>query len=157
MIRIDSVIHRRPRPARFDDAALFFVFEPLSLLIVRNPRRLTFDRRAGGAGDKRRETLAGVGAVALLRAEAPRLNDDIAFIRHTPPGDGFEPSLHRVRQRRRILRVKAQLHRRLYLVDILPAGPGSADECFGEFPVRDGDGWRDLEGHGSTPITTRIN
>ena len=69
----------------------------------------------------------GVGAVALLGAEALRVDHDHAVLGHALAGEAIEPKCGIFRQRDPA-RVETQLRRGRELVDVLPAGAGSAHE-----------------------------
>src|SRR6185312_13503284 len=70
--------------------------------------------------DQLEQALACIIAVALLRAEALRLDDEHALVGEPPAGEAFKAHTHFARQRRRRPHVETQLHRRRNLVDVLP-------------------------------------
>ena len=90
--------------------------------------RLRGALRVGGAAEQAHEPLVRVGAVAVLRAESLRLDDDDAAAAHTPAGQGAQAHAHGVRDRRRARGVEAQLHGGRDLVDVLAAGARGGEE-----------------------------
>src|SRR5690606_28845322 len=94
-------------------------------------------RRLGCPGDERDEPLARVGAVALLRAEARRLDDDDALLGRALSGELQHVGAHTLGKAGRAGGVEAKLHGGRNLVDVLPAGAGSADEAFFQLVLAD--------------------
>lgn len=103
--------------------------------------------RHGGAADQIDKPGEGFGAIALLLAEALRLYNKHAVIVHAPAGEAPQAGKEIWFNRGRAGRIEAQLDRGRQLVDVLPAGPGGADEALGEFALVDRQGRGDLN-HG---------
>src|SRR5512140_744763 len=99
----------------------------------------------GGASEKIDKPVDGVLAVLRLRAVAACVDDEHAVGSHPAAGDGPQAQLHLGRQRRRGGRVEPKLDGRRYLVDVLPAGTGGADEGQAQFGFVNRDGWRDFD------------
>ena len=70
----------------------------------------------------------GFSAIALLRPEVPRDDDDHAIRGHPPPGERTQPCACRLIEIRRARRVEAELHRGGDLVDVLAAGAAGANK-----------------------------
>src|SRR5690242_11473208 len=116
-----SVVEATAAAARLDVAAPFLAFEASLFRAQRRPGR---PARLGALHRRAQEfcqTLDRVGAVALLGAEALRLDHDHPFLGHAA---ARKPSKARSRvgRQRDAARIEAQLCRRGDLVDVLPAG-----------------------------------
>ena len=109
--------------------------------------------RHGGAADQIDKPGEGFGAIALLLAEALRLYNKHAVIVHAPAGEAPQAGKEIWFNRGRAGRIEAQLDRGRQLVDVLPAGPGGADEALGEFALVDRQGRGDLNHGGQSSGT----
>jgi len=86
---------------------------------------------------QRCQSLAGIGPVALLAAEALRDNHDLPLARQAAPGEAGDALLDLRRQRRRAEEVEAQLDGARQFIDVLATRAGGADEVLFEFAVVD--------------------
>src|SRR3990172_9389336 len=96
-------------------------------------------------------------AVALLRAEPSRLEDQHAFAGHPLPPPANQAFPHRTGQGPGMSDVEAKLDRRRHLVDVLPPGTRGAYEPFLDFAFVEEDRLRDADhgfilAHGSLTI-----
>ncbi len=74
------------------------------------------------------QPLVSILAIALLRAEAPRHDDDRALDGHPPPGEPTQSRLGCCIKTSRASNIEAKLHRGRDLVDVLAAGAAGAHE-----------------------------
>src|SRR5579862_6769692 len=129
---------RAPEP--LDAGPRVFVLEPF---LARGLGRLGGAARLGrqgGPGEQLRQPRAGVLAVAFLRTEAVRGDDQDSIAAKLAPGQGLQAPAHGVIEITRPVDGIAQLHRAFDLVDVLPARPGGADEMLLERGLVDGNG-----------------
>ena len=125
-----------------------------ALLLGRDARRPGGGAGAGGpadfwpnqrCADQVLQAQDGVCPVLLLGAVLFGLDQDLAVVGRPRPGQ-FEQALFNLRrQRRRIGRVEAQLHRRGDLVDVLPARPAGAHKFNFDFLVRNRENGADFK------------
>src|SRR5690606_37323319 len=87
------------------------------------PSRDALSRRQRGARDECDEPLAGVGAIALLAAEAARIDHENAVTGEASSGKPGKPMAHIFRQGRRRADIEAELDGARHLVDVLAARP----------------------------------
>ena len=138
--RLDlEVVHQSnvtfPR-ALLDRAALALLVDPLGLRGPARPRRLALGLDHMGSGDHFRQPAAGIGAVGLLRAEAPRGDESSPPPVTRLPAMLLQPLIG-VRVKAEPEQVDAELDRGRDLVDVLPAGAGRGEEGFAERIFRD--------------------
>src|ERR1700691_528475 len=122
----------RLAPQALDAAAFVLGRKPP---LARRPGRLGGAARLGRqrrAGEQLARSRARVLAVALLRTEAMRGNDQHARVIELSPGQGLEAPARGIVEKARAAEVVAQLHRALDLVDVLPARAARADEMLFE-------------------------
>ena len=86
--------------------------------------------------------------VTLLRTETTRRNDNDPILGHALPRQSREPLFQIVRQGGRRQRRKPELHRRLDLIDVLPARPRGPDKVKNDLLLGDRDGTSDAQ-HGA--------
>src|SRR5690606_15465743 len=122
-----------------DRTALALVAEAALLRCACGPCRHPRHRCTQSALDEGRQPLARILAVAVLGAEALRLQHQHAIVGDAAVALGQQPFAHRFGQRRRARHVEAQLHRGGDLVDVLTARAAGADEAFDEFVFRNLD------------------
>ena len=80
-----------------------------------------------GLGNHLSKARARIGTVALLRAETPRGEDDLAVIRPFAACERFEPGINRWNETQR-KNINPDLHGCRDLVNILPARAGCGKE-----------------------------
>jgi len=85
------------------------------------------------------QPLVSVLAIALLRPEAPRYDDENAIGGHPPPGEQAQSRTGRFIEARRLEGIEAELDRGGDLVDVLSAGAAGADENLLELVLVDRD------------------
>src|SRR5690625_5190122 len=95
--------------------------------------------RGGGAAYQLDQPLARIGTVAGLTPVAGGLDDDGAILGPAAPGKATKTRLHGFRQIWRTRGLEAEVHRRLDLVHILPAGAGGPRKGLDKLPFLDGD------------------
>lgn len=74
-----------------------------------------------GAAHQLHEAIERVAPVPFLRAELPGVDDQDALLGHTPASQAGQPLPDVIRQAGRVGNIKAQLHGRGGLVDVLTA------------------------------------
>src|SRR5450631_3210396 len=99
---------------------MLLAFEPALLRSERRPGRPPRGGTDHGLAQEFDQSLDGVGAIALLGAEALGVDDDDAVLGHALAGETFKPYRRIVRDHDGA-RVEAQLRRGRQLVDVLPA------------------------------------
>src|SRR5690606_11572982 len=100
-------------------------------------------RQAGG--NERRQALARILAVALLGAEALRVDHQHAVVGQPPVAPRQQARTQRLWQRRRAGDVEPQLDGAGNLVDVLPAGAAGAHEALDDLRLRDRQAGADAE------------
>src|SRR5471032_186532 len=126
---IASIVETARAAFRLDVAAALLAFEPA---LFRAQRRLGRTPRGWAhrsLAQQFDQPVDGVGAVALLGAETLRMNHDHAVLSHALAGKAIEPKCGIFRQHDPAC-VETQLCRGRELVDVLPAGAGSAHERY---------------------------
>ena len=143
-----SGLCEQPVPAAqgFQSAAPLLAFQALAPRARRNLRRLARPGRLARARQQRAQTLEGVIAVALLRAETVGLDEQDTVPCQPSPRDLTEALLHRGLEGRRIGYVEAQLHGARDLVDVLPARSPCADKAEVYLLIRDAERLAHTEG-----------
>src|SRR5690348_10130900 len=99
--------------------------------------RLRLER---GAAQQLGQSRAGVGAIALLRTEPLRRDDQHAVAAQALAGDGLEPAAHVVVDAVGAIEIVMQLDRCRLFLHGLAAGTGSEDEILVDRAFIDGDG-----------------
>ena len=107
----------------FGSAAGELCFAPALTGRRRRTRPHAMLPRFGGAAQHVDQPVIGVLAIALLCAEPPRRNDQLALRVHPPPGNQAQSRAHPVVEARRAGGIKAELDRRGDLIDVLTTGP----------------------------------
>src|SRR5262249_39112203 len=113
--------------ACLDVAAALLAFEATLLRGVCRPGRPPWFWALHRRAQQLDKPLDRVRAIALLRAEALRLDHDDAVLGHALAGQALEAN-RRIGWQRDAAGVEAELRRRRHLVDVLAAGAGRANE-----------------------------
>src|SRR6476646_7119599 len=128
-----------------DGRAMLFPLQPLPTL------RLGHFRRAARGGlhrrlaDHREQPVPRIVAVAFLGAMLLGDDHDDALFGQSLARKTHQPQSDIVRQRGRVARIKAKLHSRRHLVDVLASGAGRAHKGFRKLGFVDGDRVGDLD------------
>src|SRR5579863_1616256 len=125
--RDPSVVEAARAAPCLDVAATFLALEPPLFRCQRRPGRPPRNRARHRLAQQFDQPIDRISAVALLGAEALRVNHDHAVLGHAVAGEPDEARL-RIRRQRDPARVEAQLRGSGELVDVLAARPGGAHE-----------------------------
>src|SRR5882724_1006649 len=124
---VASILKSARAALGLDVAAALFAFEPALFRSQRWPGGPSRNGARHGLAQEFDQTLDGIGAIALLGAEALRMNHDHAVLGQALAGEPGEARLG-VRRQRYPAGIEPQLRSSRELVDVLAAGSRGAHE-----------------------------
>src|SRR6478752_2961087 len=128
-----------------DGRAMLFPLQPLPALGLGHFRWAAWGGLHRRLADQREQPVPRITAVAFLGAMLLGDDHDDALFGQSLARKTHQPQSDIVRQRGRVARIKAKLHSRRHLVDVLASGAGRAHKGFRKLGLVDGDRGGDLD------------